>query len=362
MDSESAKKEVYMALTRSDTILKYIVEYFIKHAQPVGSQTLIEEYNLPYSSATVRNEMYALEKMGLIEKPHTSAGRVPSSKGYRYYCEFLRDKTVDEELKYSLQTILTQKMQSIEEIIKQSCEIISHMTNLVSVVMGPDEKSECLAKVQLIPINENTITAIFVTDKGYVENKTFIVPPDMNIDDVIKCVDMLNQRLIGTPIPDLVDKMEALRPIIQDYVASHDVIYQAMLETLLRFASDRMSLYGREELFNHPEFKNDAEALLRVMRMLENQSIFKNVDNELANAKENVSVRIGDVDGNPDVSVVTAKIKIGGEGENMISLVGPRRMDYEKALAAIEYLVSELNKYFGEGNKEGGDSDGGEAN
>ena len=122
-----------MSLTRSDTILKLIVEYFIKHAQPVGSQTLIEEYNLPYSSATIRNEMYALEKMGLIEKPHTSAGRVPSSKGYKYYCEHLRDKTVDESLKYSLQTILNQKMQSIEEIIKQSCEIISHMTNLVSV-------------------------------------------------------------------------------------------------------------------------------------------------------------------------------------------------------------------------------------
>ena len=267
-----------MSLTRSDTILKLIVEYFIKHAQPVGSQTLIEEYNLPYSSATIRNEMYALEKMGLIEKPHTSAGRVPSSKGYKYYCEHLRDKNVDESLKYSLQTILNQKMQSIEEIIKQSCEIISHMTNLVSVVMGPDEKSECLVKVQLVRISETTMTAIFVTDKGYVENKTFIIPPDMNADDIIKCVDLINQRLVGTPIPELVDKMESLKPLIQDYVVSHDVVYQAMLETLLRFASDRMSLYGREELFNHPEFKNDSEALLRVMKLLENQSIFKNVD------------------------------------------------------------------------------------
>lgn len=335
-----------MSLTRSDTILKLIVEYFIKHAQPVGSQTLIEEYNLPYSSATVRNEMYALEKMGLIEKPHTSAGRVPSSKGYKYYCEHLRDKTVDESLKYSLQTILNQKMQSIEEIIKQSCEIISHMTNLVSVVMGPDEKSECLARVQLVPISDTTMTAIFVTDKGYVENKTFIIPEDMNADDIIKCVDLINQRLIGTPIPELVDKMESIRPLIQDYVVSHDVVYQAMLETLLRFASDRMSLYGREELFNHPEFKNDSEALLRVMKLLENQSIFKNVDDELEKNDKDFLIKIGDVEGNPDISLVTAKIRIGEEGENMISLVGPKRMDYEKALAAIEYLVSELNKYF----------------
>ena len=347
-----------MGLSRSDTILKLIVEYFIKHAQPVGSQTLIEEYNLPYSSATIRNEMYALEKMGLIEKPHTSAGRVPSSKGYKYYCEYLRDKTVDETLKYSLQTVLTQKLQSIEEIIKQSCEIISHMTNLVSVVMGPDEKSECLARVQLIPLGDNTMTAIFVTDKGYVENKTFIIPQGMKAEDIIKCVDILNERLTGTPIPELVDKMESIRPIIQDYVVSHDVIYQAMLETLLRFASDRMALYGREELFNHPEFKNDADALLRVMKLLENQSVFRNVDNELSSSKEDFIVKIGDIEGNPDVSLVTAKIKIGDEGENMISLVGPKRMDYDKALAAIEYLINELNKYFGEG----GDSDGGEAN
>ena len=347
-----------MSLSRSDAILKLIVEYFIKHAQPVGSQTLIEEYNLPYSSATIRNEMYALEKMGLIEKPHTSAGRVPSSQGYKYYCEYLRDKTVDDSLKYSLQTVLNQKMKSVEEIIKQSCEIISHMTNLVSVVMGPDEKSECLAKVQLIPISENTMTAIFVTDKGYVENKTFIVPNDMKVEEVIKCVDVLNQRLTGTPIPDLVEKMESLKPIIQDYVVSHDVLYQAMLETLLRFASDRMSLYGREELFNHPEFKNDAEALYRVMKLLDNQSIFKNVDKELSKQDDDLLVKIGDIEGNPDVSLVTAKIKIGDEGENMISLVGPKRMDYDKALAAIEYLVEELNKYFSEN---GGDSDGGKA-
>ena len=297
-----------MSLTRSDTILKLIVEYFIKHAQPVGSQTLIDEYNLPYSSATIRNEMYALEKMGLIEKPHTSAGRVPSSKGYKYYCEHLRDKTVDESLKYSLQTILNQKMQSIEEIIKQSCEIISHMTNLVSVVMGPDEKGECLARVQLVPISETTMTAIFVTDKGYVENKTFIIPEDMSANDIIKCVDLINQRLVGTPIPELVDKMESIRPLIQDYVVSHDVVYQAMLETLLRFASDRMSLYGREELFNHPEFKNDSEALLRVMKLLENQSIFKDVDNELENNDKDLLVKIGDVEGNPDISLVTARI------------------------------------------------------
>lgn len=347
-----------MSLTRSDAILKLIVEYFIKNAQPVGSQTLIDEYKLPYSSATIRNEMFALEKMGLIEKPHTSAGRIPSSKGYKYYCEFLRDKNVDEDIKYSLQTVLNKKIESIEEIIKESCEIISHMTNLVSVVMGPDENKEYLAKVQLIPINEKTITAIFVTDKGFVENKTFIVPDHVDSAEIVKCVELLNERLIGTPVSQLVEKMESIRPLLQDYVISHDLVYQAILETLLKFASDRVSLYGKEELLTHPEFKNDTEALLRVMKLLDSQSLFKNVDNKLLNNKEKLSVKIGEIEDNPDVSIVTAKIKVGENGENTISLIGPKRMDYDKAINAIEYLANELEKYF---NNQGGNNDGGEA-
>ena len=112
-------------LNRSDTILKYIVEYFIKHAQPVGSQTLIDEYHLDYSSATIRNEMYALEKMGYIEKPHTSAGRVPSTKGYKYYCEHLRDKSVSDELKNQLQMVLNKRVQSVEEVQKEITSVLN---------------------------------------------------------------------------------------------------------------------------------------------------------------------------------------------------------------------------------------------
>jgi len=347
-----------MAITRSDAILKYIVEYFIKHGQPIGSQTLIDEYKLPYSSATIRNEMVTLEKKGLIEKPHTSAGRVPSSQGYKYYCENLRDNNVDESIKYSLQTVLNKKIQSIEEIIKQSCEIISHMTNLVSVVMGPEDEKETLAKMQLVPVGENTITAIFVTNKGYVENKTFILPDSIDSSEIVKCVDLLNDRLIGTPVSNLVEKMESMKPILQDYVVSHDLVYQAILETLIKFAGDRVSLYGKEELFTHPEFKNDSEALLRVMKLLDDASLFKSVDNEIKKEKDNLLLKIGEIEDNPDVSVVTAKVKIGNESENTISLIGPKRMDYDKAINAIEYLVSELEKHF---NDKGGNDDGGEA-
>ncbi len=337
-----------MALSRSDTILKYIVEYFIKTAQPVGSHTLIEVYHLNYSSATIRNEMYALEKLGLIEKTHSSSGRVPSANGYKYYCEKLRDTEVDEQLKQSLQLVLDQRVKSVEEIIKRSCEILSHMTNLVSVVMGPDEEKEKLASVQLVKISDNTITAIFVTDKGYVENKTFILEGDISTDELVQCMDILNQRLKGTPVNQLINKMEALKPVLSDYVISHDVVYQALMETFLRFASDRLSLYGRDELFNNPEFKQDAEKLERVFKLLGDSSIFKTVETK----DGGITLNIGDVEGNPDVSMVTAKIKVGDEGEQTLTLLGPTRMDYAKVLSALEYITNELNNYFNKGGND----------
>ena len=345
-----------MGLTRSDTILKYIVEYFIKNAQPVGSHTLIDEYHLPYSSATIRNEMFALEKMGYIEKTHSSSGRVPSSKGYKYYCKYLRDKGIDEALKNSLQVVLEQKVRSVEEVIKESCEILSHMTNLVSVVTGSKDSVERLANVQLIQISDNTLTAVFVTDKGYVENKTFIIPSTIKSEEVVDCVKILNDRLKGTPVNELVDKMEALKPVLNDYVVSHDIVYQALLETFIRFAGDRLSLYGRDELFNQPEFRNDAEKLQEVFKLLSDKSLFKEVQGtKLDEGKEKVVLNIGET--NPDVSMVTTTFKIGDREESTITMVGPTRMDYDKVLSALEYITDELNKYFDELNKGGNDSD-----
>ncbi|MCF0116900.1 MAG: heat-inducible transcription repressor HrcA, partial [Bacilli bacterium] len=173
-----------MDLSRRDLILKYIVDSFIKTAQPIGSQTLIEQYDLPYSSATIRNEMQMLENDGFLEKTHTSSGRIPSSKGYRYYVENLRNKDLDENIKFQLQTILQEKNKSIEDIIKESCEILSHMTNLASVVLGPASDNEHLVSLQIIPLTNSSATAVFVTDKGYVENKTFVIPPTISMDDL----------------------------------------------------------------------------------------------------------------------------------------------------------------------------------
>ena len=329
-------------MNRRDKVLKLIVEHFIKNAQPVGSKTLIEEYGLDYSSATIRSEMNALEQEGYLEKTHTSSGRVPSSKGYRYYIKHLRDRSIDEEFKYQMQTVLDQKVKSIQDVITQSCEILSQMTNLASIVLGPGASNEHLVSVQLVPISKTSATCVFVTDQGYVENKTFIIDEKTKLSDVENCVKLLNDRLKGTPIAELVSKMEAIKPILNDYVINNDVIYQAMLEAFVGFAKDRLSAFGQEELFDQPEFANDAVKMKRLFELFNSPEIFREVEGD-----DDISIHIGgESSDDDDVSIVQAKIKVPGAKERSIAVVGPKRMDYDKVVSSLEYLINKLDSYY----------------
>ena len=341
-----------MTLNRRDQILKYIVEHFVKTAQPVGSQTLIDEYHLHYSSATIRNEMNTLEQLGFLEKTHSSSGRVPSAEGYRFYCEYLRDKSVDDEFKLTLSKVLEQKAKSIDEVVKASCQILSHMTSLASVVLGPSVGDEKLASIQCIPLSSGSASIVFVTNQGFVQNTTFVLPENTNMDDLVKCMKLFNDRLVGTAICDLINKTEALKPVLNDYIINHDVIYQTMLEAFLKFASDRLSLYGKNELFEQPEFSSDANSLKALLRLLESPETLKHTaKNASSDYKEgDITLHIGNKDDeSPDVSIISTKLKIGDMPEGTIALVGPKRMDYDKVISALEFLVEALDDYFKKG-------------
>ncbi|MBR1846094.1 MAG: heat-inducible transcription repressor HrcA [Bacilli bacterium] len=332
-------------MTRRDTILKLIVEHFIKTAQPVGSQTLLQEYGLQCSSATIRNEMNALEKDGMLEKTHTSSGRVPSSLGYRYYVENLRDERVDSRVKYALASVLEKRTQSVEEVIEKSCEILSSMTNLASVVLGPKVSEEKLVSVQIIPLSPTTATAVFVTDQGYVENKTFVLEAGTSVEEVQKTVTLLNERLKGTPIVDLVSKMEAMRPAITDYVVGQDVVYQALMEAFLRFAGERLNLYGKDRLFEQPEFAEDAKKLRKVLGLLDDPKALREALADVPEESQgNVDFRIAGED--EDLAIVSAKLSVPGGQSTSISLVGPTRMDYDAAVGMLHYVASTLEQYF----------------
>ena len=341
-------------MTRRDEILKLIVEYFIKTAQPVGSKTLMEAYSLDVSSATIRNEMLALERDGFLEKTHTSSGRVPSEKGYQYYVENLRSGGVDEEAKNALQTLLSEKSKSIEEVLRESCEILSDMTHLASAVIGQDVEEEKLVSIQIIPISETTATAVFVTDKGYVENKTFLIDKKSKMSDVVKTVKLLNDRLCGTSISNIVTKMEAMKPALNDYMMGQELIYQAIIAVFSKFAHERMSVYGKESLYNQPEFANDADKLRALLSFLDDKEKVRDI---LKNANfqdnGNVSLQIGmkGQDETGDLALVSTKVDVPGVPNAIITVLGPTRMDYDKVVSTMKYFAEQLGEYFAQGEK-----------
>lgn len=332
-------------LSRKEKILKLIVEEFIKSGQPVGSSTLIDIYDLPYSSATIRNEMASLEEEGLLEKTHTSSGRVPSSKGYRYYVEHLRDEVLDSNLKYQLQSLFdVSKEIQIKDAISKASEIISELTNLTSVVLGPKSNNECIQKINIVSLSTNSAVAIIVTDRGHVESKNFEISDKITFNDLETVVNIINDRIVGTPINEVIDKVDAIKPLLAEKVQNFEIIFKAFVEAFLKFTYDHVEIHGRENLLQHKEFTNDIEKLKKFVNILEQDDIWR----QLAN-NEGVKIQIGrenslvELD---DKTIITAEIKVDDNDSGTLALIGPTRMDYDRALAAIEYVQLKLNELF----------------
>lgn len=327
-------------MNRKEQILKLIVEHFIQTAEPLGSATLIEKYHLPFSSATIRNEMSELEEMGYIEKTHTSSGRVPSSLGYKYYIEHLRDEGLDEGIKNQLTTVLSAQDKAINDIIGESCEILSSMTNLTSIVLGNESSSERLNKIQIIPLNETSAVAVFVTSKGRVEYKNFAISPNNSIDDISKCIDILNDRLVGSTIDSVLDKLESLKPILKEYIDRYQVFFKTFVDTLNSFAKDDVSIYGQEKILDQPEFFTSQEKIKKLFHLMEDDKVFQLVKSQ----QDKINVLIGneiESDLDDDVTLISTSVNVDGETKT-IALLGPTRMDYQKAINAMVYLAEQI--------------------
>lgn len=336
-----------MKLERKEEILKAIVEEFIRTAQPVGSETLLKKYQLKCSSATIRNAMAALEKEGYLEKTHVSSGRVPSSKGYQYYLEKLDNSsmmtTIDMEFQREFQRILNNKSKSVEDVLSQSCEILSEMTKMATVVLGPRANDEKLVSVQLLKLSSNSAMGIFITDSGYVEKKTFVIDnKNPGAYETLKnAVSLLNDRLSGTPISELEDKARLLKPIaISLFGKEGDLVIQAFMETLLSFTKKRYQVYGQKNLLNMPEFSNDINSFLSAVETLEDPSKLEK------NLSENDNLGFCNVgftnENKGDFAIISKAVN----GKDQIAVVGPKRMDYKRILSALEYVAYMLDKYY----------------
>ena len=345
-----------MGLTnRQNVIFKTIVEEFTRTAEPIGSKTLMNLLDFPVSSATIRNEMAALEKVGLLEKTHTSSGRIPSSKGYRYYVENLLETNLDVPMQQTLKTYFTQRHYSIDDVVSKSCDILSEMTNLTSIALGPDCEDQCLQHVQLVPVNEKSAVAIIVTNKGHTENKFFQFKEEVSTDDLKKCTDLLNDKLVGTPICQVVDRMNDIHPIMAATLVRHEVLFEAFVTAFMKFAQDRIKVSGRGNMLFQPEF-SDLNRLKELMNVLENGYMIK----EWTNKESNVSVRIGnrkELTQIGDCSIISAKFHYSDSEEGQLMVVGPNRMQYSKVVGLMDYMTNVIEDIFYDDKNKGGGND-----
>jgi heat-inducible transcriptional repressor len=219
------------------------------------------------------------------------------------------------------------------------------MTNMATVVLGGDASSEHLISISVVPISDKAATAIFVTDKGYVENKTFVIKNDKDGKDIIKCVDFLNKRLVGTSITDLSSKVESLKPILTDTLGkSSELIMEAFIEAFVKFAKDRLHTTGAQKLLELPEYGEDKKKLQNVLDLLDDPEKFEDLmESEVCDPETGTTFSQDDED---DVAVISQNFKIAGMPSAKVAVVGPQRMNYKKVIGALEYISEEISKYF----------------
>ena len=329
-----------MLSERQEHLLKIIVEDYIKTARPVSSKSICDTMNC--SSATVRSEMSQLEELGLLEKTHISSGRIPSEKGYRYYVDHImvpKELTGDDMLR--LQKIVNNKSLVVNDAIARSMEIISELTSYTAVVLGKQSSDNLIQKIEVIPIDDNNLVAIIVTDKGHVENKNVYIEGYVSINDIKQTVDLINKLIVGTSLDDVADVLEfEVKPRIADYVEQHEVLYNAFYNAFNEFTSNR-SIYrsGTKNILMQPEF-NDADKIREIISKFEDKDIVNSIKEE----DNGINIYIGSENNfDDDVTIIKTKYTINGE-EGTIALIGPKRMEYDRVITLLNYIKDNIGK------------------
>lgn len=330
-------------------ILKAIVDEFVETAEPVGSKTLVDKYRLPYSSATIRNDMATLESMGFLEKPHTSAGRIPSNKGYQFYCENLLEKNVDDEVKFAISNIFSSNQMNIEDALKESCKMISDMTNLTSGMLGPDASSQTLQHLDVFPLDEKTAVCIFVTNTGHTENKTFNFKDEVTAEDIKKCSEILNDRLRGTPVNQLGEKLQSLKPILAQQIQRHEMLFNAFLGAFARFATDHLYSYGTSNMMYQPEY-SDLQKLQELVRVIDNPSMMRQLSQHSPEGNDVLALTPAGTEmmWKDEMAIITSEVKMGRKPDEKarIMVVGPRRMEYNKVVSLMDFVSRQIEELY----------------
>jgi len=326
---------------RQKDLLKLIVEDYIKTARPVGSKAICELLNC--SSATVRNEMSALEELGLLEKTHTSSGRVPSEKGYRYYVDnIMKPKELTGEDMLNLQTIFHNQSLALSDVIIRSMEIVSDLTNYTSIVLGGNSNQNKISKVEVVPINETNLVAIVITDKGHVEHKNMQIEEKVSVNEIKQTVDLINKFIVGTPLNEVSRKLEyEVKPKIASSIKQQRAIYEALYNAFNELQTEEADVDFKvnkpSNILKEPEF-DDTSKMRSILRKFEDKELIKNIEEQ----DSGINVYIGsESEFDDDVSIIKTKYSIGGE-EGTIALIGPKRMEYDRVMTLLKYIKDNI--------------------
>ena len=336
---------------RKKRILQAIVEEYIETAEPVSSNTIVNKYEKDFSSATIRNEMAELESIGYLDKPHTSAGRIPSAKGYRFYVdELLKDDNISlEEIKY-IQSKLETKVNAIEELTKIATTTLSEITHYTTVSIGPQTANNIIEEIKFVSLGTRMIMAIIVTDAGIIKETIIKFDEDITQEQVETLNYMFNNKLKGKPLEIINQPMEEY--IQQEMNYSVNVI-KPIIEQLKKVISEDEELYleGANKSFELPEFKS-LEIARNFVNILDTKEIILDMLNN--GFAEDINVYIGDENQNEelkDFSIVTFKHSIGNKQLGTIGIIGPTRMDYSKVISVMKYISKKLNEIENDENK-----------
>lgn len=332
-----------MLTERQKLILHAIVEDYIKSAEPVGSRTISKRGDIGFSPATIRNEMSDLEDLGYLEQPHTSAGRIPSNKGYRYYVDHLvQGHFPREELKLA-KKFFAERIQHTEQIMQQAASILSGLTNYTAIALGAESLHNSLKHIQLIPINEDRAVAIIVTDRGHVESKTVSIPEDVPMNELERFVNFLNDKLQGVPLLKLRSRLyNEIGSELERHVSRYHELLQMIDQVLDTNQEEKLYLSGMTNMLSQPEFR-DVEKAKTILDLFDESVTLARM---FAGHPGGIQVRIGTenpLEAMQHCSLVTASYTVDGQLIGTIGVLGPTRMDYAKVIGLLEMLTTEMN-------------------
>ena len=334
---------------RKMTILQSIIKTYLETGEPVGSRTISKYTDLNLSSATIRNEMADLEDLGYIIQPHTSAGRIPSDKGYRWYVDMLMEEKEQEVTEMREQML--EKADKMDQLLKQAAKVLANSTNYATMVSAPSYNRNKLKFIQLSQVDENQIIAVIVMEGNIIKNKIITITEPLSNEELLKLNMLLNTNLNGMAIEEINLGMIAR---LKEMAGAHREVVSDVLDAVGNTiqTSNDYEIYtsGATNVFRYPELSDNQSAQEIINAFEEKQQLAALVSQTLASDEnKGIQVYIGNetpVQTMKDCSVVTATYELSEGMQGTIGIIGPKRMDYEHVMKTLKTLMSELDAIF----------------